>query len=117
DHPNVNPQSVEPGVTVEYGRYVANGCIGCHGPNLSGGKIAVGPPNWPDAANLTPPPDGHVAKWTEADFMRAIREAKRPDGSELNPVMPRVFAHMDDTELKAIWKYLETLPAVPTGVR
>lgn len=54
DHPNLRPGEVAPGVTVESGRYVANGCIGCHGTNFSGGKIEVGPPSWPLAANLTP---------------------------------------------------------------
>ena len=32
-------------------------------------------------------------------------------------IMPRVFGQMDDTELKAVWTYLRTLPAVPKGVR
>jgi len=117
DHPNVKPAAVTPGVTPEYGRYVAATCMGCHGPNFSGGKIEAGPPNWPEAANLTPHASGGVAKWNEADFLQAIRAGKRPDGSEINPIMPRVFAQMDDTELKAIWAYLRTLPSVPKGVR
>lgn len=117
DHPNVKPAAVTAAVTPEYGRYVAATCMGCHGPNFSGGKIDVGPPNWPEASNLTPHASGNVAKWTEADFIHAIRAGKRPDGTELNPVMPRVFGQMDDTELKAIWAYLRTLPAVPKGVR
>lgn len=117
DHPNVKPAAVTPGITAEYGRYVAATCLGCHGPNLSGGKIDVGPPNWPEAANLTPHASGNLAKWSEADFLQAMRAGKRPDGTELNPVMPRVFGQMDDTELKAIWAYLRTVPAVPKGAR
>jgi cytochrome c553 len=101
---------------VEYGRYVANGCIGCHGTNFSGGKIPVGPPDWPPAANLTPHADGRLTKWTDADFIQTLRTARRPDGSELNPVMPRLFGQMDDVELKAIWAFLQTLPAAATGV-
>jgi len=117
DHLNVKPAAVTAGVTPEYGRYVAATCMGCHGPNFSGGKIDVGPPNWPEASNLTPHASGNVATWAEADFIQAIRAGKRPDGSEINPIMPRVFGQMDDTELKAIWAYLRTLPAVPKGVR
>ncbi len=117
DHPNVRPVAVATGVTVEYGRYVAAGCIGCHGPNFSGGKIEVGPPSWPEAANLTPHESGRLAKWSEADFLNVIRNGKRPDGTDVNPVMPRVFGQMDDTELKAIWAYFRTLPPVATGVR
>jgi mono/diheme cytochrome c family protein len=117
DHANLQPASVQPGATVEYGRYLAVGCTGCHGPNFSGGKIDIGPPDWPHAANLTPHADGRLAKWTEDDFLKVLRTARRPDGSEVNPVMPRNFGQMDDMELKAIWLYLRTLPPVPTGSR
>lgn len=117
DHPNVNPQPVAPGITPEYGRYVAATCIGCHGPNLSGGKIEVGPPDWPEASNLTPHATAAVAKWNETDFLAAIRTGKRPDGSAINPIMPIGFGQMNDVELKAIYSYLKTLPAVPKGVR
>ena len=117
DHANVKPAVVTPGVTVEYGRYVAASCTGCHGANFSGGKIEVGPPDWPPASNLTPHADGRVAKWGEEDFLKAIRTGKRPDGSEINPVMPRAFAQLEDVELNAIWMFLKTLPAAATGTR
>jgi cytochrome c553 len=117
DHASVNPGFVKPGITAEYGGYVAHGCAGCHGRNFSGGKITVGPPDWPEAANLTPHEGGHVGKWTETDFLNVMRTAKRPDGTELNPVMPRVFGQMNDIELKALWMYFKTLPPVAKGVR
>jgi cytochrome c553 len=117
DHANLKPAIVEPGITVDYGRYLAAGCTGCHGPNLAGGKIDIGPPDWPPAANLTPHASGRLSKWTEEDFIRALRTARRPDGTELNPVMPRAFGQLNDTELKALWAYLRTLPAEPTGTR
>jgi cytochrome c553 len=117
DHATVTPAVVSAAVTTDYGRYVAASCTGCHGGNFSGGKIDVGPPDWPPAANLTPHADGRVAKWTETDFLKAIRTGKRPDGSEINPVMPRAFAQMDDIELKSIWAFLKTVPPVATGVR
>ena len=117
DHPNVKPAFVPPAVTVDYGRYVAASCIGCHGPNFSGGKITVGPPNWPEAANLTPHAGSRLTNWTEQNFLEVMRTAKRPDGTELNPVMPRVFGQMNDVELKALWAYFKTLPPVATGVR
>ncbi len=117
DHANVKPATVRPAASVEYGRYVAASCTGCHGENLSGGKIEVGPPDWPPAANLTPHPDGRLAKWSEADFIASMRTGRRPDGSEINPVMPRAFGGMDDTELRALWLYLRTLSPRATGVR
>lgn len=117
DHARVQPAAMTPAVTLEYGRYVAYGCTGCHGTNFSGGKIEIGPPDWPHAANLTPHADSRLPKWSEDDFLKAIRTAKRPDGTELNPVMPRAFGTLDDTELKAVWLYLKSLPPVATGVR
>lgn len=117
DHASAGPAVVAPGITVEYGRYLATGCIGCHGPNFSGGKIAIGPPDWPPAANLTPHAEGRVAKWSEEDFLKTLRTAKRPDGSELNAAMPRAFGKLEESELKALWMFLKTLPAAPTGAR
>lgn len=117
DHPNVKPAYIAPGVTAEYGRYVAASCMGCHGPNFSGGKIEAGPPDWPKAANLTPHGDGRLAKWNEADFIQTLRTAKRPDGTDLHPVMPRVFGQLNDVEMKALWAFFKTLPAASTGVR
>jgi cytochrome c553 len=117
DHATLRPDDVTPAVTVAYGRYLAAGCTGCHGANLSGGKIEIGPPDWPPAANLTPHASGRLAAWTEADFLAALRTARRPDGTAINPVMPRAFGQMNETELRALWAYVRTLPPAATGVR
>lgn len=118
NHDNLRPPtSVKSGVTLEYGRYLSVGCTGCHGTNFSGGKIDIGPPDWPHAANLTPHESGRLAKWTEEDFITTLRTAKRPDGTEVSPVMPRAFGNLNDVELKALWLYLKSIPAAPTGKR
>ena len=117
DHAGLRPSTVRPGATADYGRYLAAACMGCHGANFSGGRIAVGPPGWPAAANLTPEPGGPLAAWTEAEFIATLRSGRRPDGSALDPVMPRTFGQMDNVELEAIWLFLKTLPPAPTGVR
>lgn len=98
-----------PGVTVEYGRYLANagGCTSCHGPNLSGGPVG-GPPDTPPASNVTP---SGIGSYAEEDFFRALREGKRPSGQEIDPFMPwRVYGHMTDDEIRAIWAFLKTVP-------
>lgn len=115
DHANLRPEFVPPGATVEYGRYLSVGCTGCHGVKFSGGKIDIGPPDWPPAANLTPL--GRLERWSEADFIAAMRTLKRPDGTAINPVMPRSFGNMTDVELQALWAYFKTLPPVATGAR
>jgi len=98
----------------EYGRYLADvsGCHGCHGDGLSGGRVA-GPPGLPPASNLTPT---GLGKWTEADFVRAIRQGIKPDGSAINEFMPwRVYAAMTDAELHALWTYLASAAPRPFG--
>lgn len=101
---------------VAYGAYVAQGCIGCHGATLAGGHIPGTPPDFVAAANLTPHADA-LGRWSEADFLRAMREGVRPDASPINPFMPwRDLRQMDDIELRALWAYLRSLPAVaPTA--
>jgi mono/diheme cytochrome c family protein len=108
--------SAPPEVSVGYGRYLADvsGCHGCHGPGLSGGHVD-GPDDLPPAANLTP---AGLGRWTEADFVRAIRQGRRPDGSAVNEFMPwRSYAAMTDRELQALWLYLRSVPAKPSGGR
>jgi mono/diheme cytochrome c family protein len=102
--------------SIEYGRYLAqaSGCHGCHGTGLSGGRVA-GPPDLPLASNLTP---AGLAAWSEADFVRALREGRRPDGSAINEFMPwRGYGAMTDSELRALWLYLRSVPPRATGTR
>jgi hypothetical protein len=104
---------VAPAVSAEYGHYLSRigGCHDCHHENLSGGAIPGGAPGWPPSQNITP---AGIGSWTEADFLRAMREGKRPDGSSINPVMPwRFIRNMTDDELRAVWMYLRTVPPVP----
>lgn len=116
DAPRTAPPA--PGATAEYGAYLATGCVGCHGEELSGGKIPGGDPAWPAAANITPDPETGMGKWTEQDFFRAMRQGKRPDGSDIDPFMPwRNFGQMSDDELRAVWLYLRSVPAKPEGGR
>lgn len=105
-----------PGDPLRVGEHVAQVCRGCHGPNLSGGKVQ-GDPNMPLVANLTPHDTG-LKGWTETDFLRAMRDGKRPDGTAISEFMPwKAYARMDEAELKALWAYLQTLPATAKGVR
>jgi mono/diheme cytochrome c family protein len=119
DHNAPRPVAVVPGVTKEYGAYLAQSCTGCHGATLSGGPIPGVPAEPPYPANLTPEPETGLGQWTEQDFMTAIRTGQRPDGSRLDPAkMPWPnFAQMNDVELSALWLYLQSVPAKPHGQR
>ena len=54
DHRLPPAEPVPEGVTAEHGRYVANMCKGCHGPELAGGRIPGAPPDWPAAPFKNP---------------------------------------------------------------
>jgi mono/diheme cytochrome c family protein len=96
--------------TAEYGKYLAQGCTGCHGADFAGQHVPGTPPSFPDSQNLTP---AALGGWSEADFIAAIRTGKRPDGSAIDPFMPwKTYAQMEDVELKALWAYFRTLPPV-----
>lgn len=106
DHFGPRPVAPEPGITAEYGAYIAFSCRECHGQDLAGG------PEPGEGLNLTP--GDELATWTEADFITAIRTGDTPDGKQLdNELMPwKTFGAMTDEELKAIWLYVQSVPAV-----
>ncbi len=109
-------EQVQPAPTAEYGAKVAGVCTGCHGPGLSGGKHPGEPAEWKPAANLTPDRATGLGAWREEDFIRAMRTGTRPDGSQIDPRMPwKAFGQMNDVELRALWAYLQTVPAKAEG--
>jgi mono/diheme cytochrome c family protein len=108
DHSRPLGDSPRPDANPIYGEYLARtgGCFGCHGPNLAGGPIPGMPPGTPNASDIRR--DGAIAKWSEEDFTRALRQGRRPDGTELRAPMPwRATAQMTDVEMKALYLYLE----------
>lgn len=109
----VTPPSAS--VSVDYGKYLATVCMGCHNAAFSGGPIPFAAPDTPPAANLTP--DGHLAKWSDADFIKFFRTGFTPEGKQIDPkYMPwNIFGKMTDDELKALFLYLKSLPSKPTG--
>jgi hypothetical protein len=68
--------------------------------------------------NLTPDKETGLGDWTEANFMGAIRTGKdMGKGREILPPMPiPAMQHMTDGDLKAIFAYLKTIPAVKNKV-
>ncbi len=96
-----------------FGRHIAQACTGCHRRDFTGGPIVGGDPSWPAAADLTA-----LDGWTYEDFTTAMREGKRPDGTALKSPMsevPKFAAKMSETELRAMWAYLQSLPGGPNG--
>ena len=73
----------------------------------------MAPPDAPLAANITPT---GLGSWSEADFVKALRTGTKPDGQTINPFMPwPYFLQMTDDELRAIWRYVESVPPRASG--
>jgi hypothetical protein len=71
------------------------------------------------ATNLTPDATG-LGEWTEDAFVRAMRTGKQggdPNNRSMLPPMPwRHYQGMTDADLRAIWAYLQSIPAVSNAV-
>jgi hypothetical protein len=71
----------------------------------------------PIPANLTPHETG-LKSWSFEDFERALNTGTRPDGSKIDPFMPfESYSKLNDTEKRAIWAYLQSLPPMAYGGR
>jgi mono/diheme cytochrome c family protein len=101
-------------VSTAFGQHLASVCMGCHGPDLSGGPIPGGDPSWPPARNLTPDATG-LKGWTYDQFVAALSQSRRPDGIALRAPMTLMAPYgqsMTDVERQALWAYLQSLPPV-----
>jgi mono/diheme cytochrome c family protein len=106
------------------GQYLAKaaGCLGCHTQEqkdavaYAGGRALKTPFGTFYGPNITPHPDAGIGRWTEADFIRAMRHGERPDGANYFPAFPYPsFTQIADADLRDLWAYLRTLP--PSGQR
>ena len=117
---------------VAYGRYLTNaaGCAECHTPKDKGAPIpgmefAGGPEfkvPWGSnfGANITPDPETGIGKWDRAAFVRLFKSlppeqarARRVEKGHFNTLMPwTVYAGMTETDLGAIFDYLQTVTPV-----
>jgi len=70
------------------------------------------------AANLTPDNNTGLGIWTEDMFLKAMRTGRHMGaGRPILPPMPwQGVAALNDDDLKAIWAYLRTVPAVRNEV-
>jgi mono/diheme cytochrome c family protein len=113
NHYAPRPVAPQPGVSVEYGKYLAMTCTLCHGSNLNGQTVREGG-NVYVAPNLTM--GGEMRAWSEEDFIATMRTGVTPGGHQLKDFMPwKYFGQMTDDELRAVWLYLQSLPALQQG--
>jgi mono/diheme cytochrome c family protein len=99
----------------------AGGCLGCHTEErkdaaapFAGGRALKTPFGTFYGPNITPHPEAGIGRWTEADFVRAMREGVRPDGANYFPAFPYPsYTKVSDADLRDLWAYLRTLPPSP----
>ena len=78
----------------------------------------VGPWGISYAANLTPDSATGIGAWTEEQFINTLRTGKHlGNGRQILPPMPwNYYGKKTDDDLKAIFAYLKSLPAVSNRV-
>ena len=98
----------------------AGGCRGCHTEEkekatpYAGGRALKTPFGTFYGPNITPHPQAGIGRWSEADFIRALREGRRPDGAHYFPAFPYPsFTFISDADLRDLWAYLRTV--APNG--
>lgn len=123
-------KSERPEPTPSYGRYLAHNvgnCILCHtkvdlrtgeytGPIFGGGAehaSTTDPKERFISPNLTPDPRwGWLGGWSEDAFVARFHAGRVHPHS---PMPWEAFQGMTDTDLRAIYRYLQTLPSAPGG--
>jgi mono/diheme cytochrome c family protein len=106
---------------IAHGAYLANAadCAACHTDVEHGGRPYAGdralatPFGTFYSPNITPDPETGIGRWTNAQFLRAMRHGDRPDGANYFPAFPYTsFTGIVDDDIRAIKAYLFSLPPV-----
>ena len=126
------PKTVVKDSSITYGKYLADNvanCQGCHterdlmtgeftGPFYAGGLNIPSDPVIEGLSfvtpNLTPDPEtGVMAAWTENAFINRFRSGRVHKSS---PMPWGCFSRMDEIDLKALYRYLQSLAPVKRKV-
>ena len=121
---NLAPRSVR---STENGRtmFYAGGCASCHASTgqddkakLGGGLGLHSPFGTFYVPNISPHPRDGIGSWSQADFIRAMREGVSPDGSHYYPSFPYTsYQRMTPDDLADLFAHIKTLPPVEGRVR
>jgi mono/diheme cytochrome c family protein len=133
--PYPTEKPVAPPITEKaaYGKYLVQnmaGCYQCHSANFKsnddmnpekskgymggGNALTTLDGHTIYTANLTPDPETGIGKWSEEDFLKSLRTGLRPDGRPMR--LMSQTPEFTDEEIRAIYAYLRTIPAVHNEV-
>ena len=97
------------------GKYMfeSRGCSECHGAD-GAGKLFIDEPNgmrvW--SPNISPGPGSVVAKYTEVDWVRALRHGVKPDKRPMLIMPCEDYNRLTDADVAAVVAYVRSLPPV-----
>lgn len=124
----ISPQGFEIDMEHRFGGHQANTPVGKINKSVMkdgwvlfsmGTTSYVGPWGLSYSANISSDPTG-IGNWTEEQFIRALREGKSKGLKEGRPLLPPmpwfVYKNLNDTDLKAIFAYLQTTKPVENRV-
>ncbi len=106
---------------IKRGEYLAKmgDCIACHTNVKAGtppfaGRLPIATPFGTFySPNITPDKKTGIGNWSEADFIRALKEGRDPKGRNYFPVFPYIyFANTSDDDARALYAYFMSIPAV-----
>jgi mono/diheme cytochrome c family protein len=107
--------------------YHAGSCLACHHPPEGSGRdpmLPSGGAPFPTPVgvfypqNLTPDPETGLGRWSEADFVSAMRLGVSPGGRHYFPAFPYAsYRSMTTGDLLDLRAYLMTLPPVESPER
>jgi mono/diheme cytochrome c family protein len=104
--------------------FAAADCGACHtnvkakGPPLAGGRALQTPFGTFYSPNITADPKTGIGNWTDADFIRALREGVSPAGDHYFPAFPfPSFTKMTDQDILDLKAYIFSLPPVAQADR
>ena len=100
--------------------FAAGGCISCHASSgsddrvhLGGGKPLKTPFGIFYPPNISSDLKDGIGRWTETQFIRAIRDGTAPDGKPYYPAFPYTsYRHMSPDDAADLFAYIKTLPPV-----
>jgi mono/diheme cytochrome c family protein len=117
----ITASDAAPDESIRRGEYVfrAAGCATCHtdrdnnGPFLAGGRALETSFGTFYSPNITPDPQYGIGRWSEADFVRALRQGVSPNGEYYYPVFPyTAYTRMTRDDMLALKAYLFSVPPV-----
>ena len=111
---------------IKKGEYLvrAAGCVSCHTDHENGGVFLAGrralltPFGTFYSPNITSHPQHGIGRWSDNDFLQALRSGIAPDGSHYYPAFPYTsYTQLRDGDVRAMAAFLRTVKSAAVDNR